>query len=56
MYIYFVVAHKGEVGLVQKGDTLKLGTLDSKDLGGQACVCGRDPIVEQGTVTTHQSH
>ena len=54
--IYFVVAHKREVGLVQGGDTLKIGTLGIYVLEGQACLCGGDPIVEQGTVPTHQSH
>ena len=54
--IYCVVAHKREERLVQECDTLKMGTLGCNISLGQPCFCGGDPIVEESTVPTHQSH
>ena len=56
MNIYCVVAHKSEEGLVQVGDTLKMGTLGFNILIDRSCFCGGDSIVEESTVPTHQGH
>ena len=54
--IYCVVVHKSEERLVQVSDTLEVVTLGFTILLDQPCLCGGDPIVEESTVPTHQSH